>query len=81
MSADPAKPIVPVILSGGSGTQLWPLSRRTRPKQMLDLAGGGTMLALTVARVEDAELFAPPVLVAGADQAEAVAQALPKRAC
>ena len=54
MSADPVKPIIPVILSGGSGTRLWPLSRRARPKQMLDLAGGGTMLALTVARVADA---------------------------
>jgi mannose-1-phosphate guanylyltransferase len=78
MSADPPPPIVPVILSGGSGTRLWPLSRRARPKQMLDLAGGGTMLELTVARVDDAELFAPPVLVAGTDQAEAVARALPK---
>jgi mannose-1-phosphate guanylyltransferase len=78
MSADPPPPIVPVILSGGSGTRLWPLSRRARPKQMLDLAGGGTMLELTVARVADAALFAPPVLVAGTDQAEAVAQALPE---
>ena len=78
MNAEPAKPIIPVILSGGSGTRLWPLSRRARPKQMLDLAGGGSMLELTVARVDDAELFAPPVLVAGADQAEAVAQALPE---
>jgi mannose-1-phosphate guanylyltransferase len=79
MSADPPPPrIVPVILSGGSGTRLWPLSRRTRPKQMLDLAGGGSMLALTVARVDEPELFAPPVLVAGTDQAEAVAQALPE---
>ena len=42
MSADHRQPIVPVILSGGSGTRLWPLSRRARPKQMLDLAGGGT---------------------------------------
>jgi mannose-1-phosphate guanylyltransferase/mannose-1-phosphate guanylyltransferase/mannose-6-phosphate isomerase len=77
MSADPVKPIIPVILSGGSGTRLWPLSRRTRPKQMLDLAGGGNMLALTVERVADPALFAPPLLVAGKDQAEAVAAALP----
>ena len=45
---------------------------------MLDLAGGGTMLALTVARVEDPDMFAPPVLVAGTDQAETVARALPE---
>jgi mannose-1-phosphate guanylyltransferase len=78
MSADLSHKIIPVILSGGSGTRLWPLSRRARPKQMLDLAGGGTMLALTVARVADPELFAAPILVAGTDQAEAVAQALPE---
>jgi mannose-1-phosphate guanylyltransferase len=78
MSADPVKPIIPVILSGGSGTRLWPLSRRARPKQMLDLAGGGNMLELTVARVADPALFAPPLLVAGKDQAEAVAAALPE---
>ena len=52
--------ITPVILSGGAGTRLWPLSRAALPKQMLDLTGGGTMLALTAARVDDAALFAPP---------------------
>ena len=64
--------ITPVILCGGSGTRLWPLSRAASPKQMLDLTGGGTMLALTAARVEDAELFNPAVVVAGEDQADAI---------
>jgi mannose-1-phosphate guanylyltransferase len=35
--------IVPVILSGGSGTRLWPMSRDERPKQFLALAGDETM--------------------------------------
>jgi len=78
---DPSSPgsgrITPVILSGGAGTRLWPLSRRARPKQMLDLTGGGSMLALTAARVADAALFAAPVVVAGAGQAEAIEAALP----
>ena len=65
--------IVPVILSGGAGTRLWPLSRAARPKQMLDLAGGGSMLAMTAARVADPDLFAPPIVVAGAGQADAIA--------
>jgi mannose-1-phosphate guanylyltransferase/mannose-1-phosphate guanylyltransferase/mannose-6-phosphate isomerase len=68
--------VIPVILSGGAGTRLWPLSRAARPKQMLDLTGGGSMLALTAARVADPALFAAPIVVAGADQADAVAGAL-----
>src|SRR3954471_21966896 len=78
MSDKPARPIVPVILSGGSGTRLWPLSRRTRPKQMLDLLGGGSMLGVTAARVTDDILFAAPVLVAGAGHADAIEAALPQ---
>lgn len=77
MSGPPDAPVVPVILSGGAGTRLWPLSRRARPKQMLDLTGAGTMLALTAARVADPALFAAPVVVAGADQAEAVTATIP----
>lgn len=61
--------ITPVILSGGAGTRLWPLSRSARPKQMLDLTGGGSMLALTAERVGDEGLFRAPVVVAGARQA------------
>lgn len=40
-----------VILAGGSGTRLWPRSRRTRPKHLLDLAAPGSMLAETVSRL------------------------------
>ena len=77
MSDAPPRPIVPVILSGGSGTRLWPLSRRARPKQMLDLLGGGSMLGVTAARVTDDDLFAAPMLVAAAAQADAIEAALP----
>jgi mannose-1-phosphate guanylyltransferase len=56
--------IIPVILCGGAGTRLWPLSRKARPKQMLDLGGGGSMLKLTARRVADRQLFEPPVIVA-----------------
>lgn len=41
-----------VIMAGGSGTRFWPLSRAARPKQLLDLVGGRTMLQATVDRLE-----------------------------
>jgi mannose-1-phosphate guanylyltransferase len=42
-----------VIMAGGSGTRFWPLSRTARPKQLLDLAGGRTMIQATVDRLGD----------------------------
>lgn len=68
--------ITPVILCGGAGTRLWPLSRRARPKQLLALTGEQTMLQMTAARTVDAALFDPPMLIAGADQADAAAEQL-----
>ncbi|MCW5699570.1 MAG: mannose-1-phosphate guanylyltransferase/mannose-6-phosphate isomerase [Rhodospirillales bacterium] len=52
----------PVILSGGAGTRLWPLSRSLRPKQLLPLASDYTMLQETVRRVHG-PAFAPPLIV------------------
>src|SRR5215471_19222775 len=42
-----------VIMAGGSGTRFWPLSRSARPKQLLDLTGGRTMIQATVDRLGD----------------------------
>ena len=67
------RPIVPAILSGGSGTRLWPMSRQARPKQMLALAGERTMLQMTLDRVGDRERFGAPIIVAAAGQAAAIA--------
>lgn len=64
--------ITPVILSGGGGTRLWPLSTPTSPKQFLALTGDETMFQMTVRRVLDAERFNPPVIVANAAHAEIV---------
>jgi len=55
----------PVILSGGSGTRLWPLSRQALPKQLLALDGEATLLQQTVRRVSDKARFADPILIAG----------------
>jgi mannose-1-phosphate guanylyltransferase/mannose-6-phosphate isomerase len=54
--------LTPVILSGGSGTRLWPLSRELYPKQLLPLVGERTMLQETVLRLEGLEA-APPIVV------------------
>jgi mannose-1-phosphate guanylyltransferase / mannose-6-phosphate isomerase len=59
--------IHPVILSGGSGTRLWPLSRASYPKQLLKLASERTMLQDTAARGLSDVGFAPPVLVCNED--------------
>ncbi len=55
--------IAPVILSGGSGTRLWPMSRRDAPKQFLPLMGDNTMLLDTALRIGVPSLFAPPLVV------------------
>lgn len=57
--------VVPVILSGGSGKRLWPLSTAQRPKQFLPLVGDRTMFAETLARVADRSRFAAPLIVCG----------------
>ncbi len=54
--------LTPVILSGGSGTRLWPLSRELYPKQLLPLTGERTMLQQTALRLEGLSASAPIVV-------------------
>ncbi|MBV8306160.1 MAG: mannose-1-phosphate guanylyltransferase/mannose-6-phosphate isomerase, partial [Gammaproteobacteria bacterium] len=54
--------LTPVILSGGAGTRLWPLSRELYPKQLLPLTGTRTMLQQTVLRLEGLTAAAPVVV-------------------
>ena len=55
--------LIPVILCGGTGTRLWPLSREAYPKQFWPLVGEKTMLQATAERAHGSR-FAPPILVA-----------------
>lgn len=80
-----SKPIIPVILSGGSGTRLWPMSRSERPKQLLALTAEETMLQLTARRsigglraegARGGERFAAPIVVANAAHADLVDEQL-----
>jgi mannose-1-phosphate guanylyltransferase len=66
--------VVPVILSGGSGTRLWPVSRPERPKQLLSLTAEETMLQLTIKRIEGFRV-APvgcPIVVANVAHADII---------
>jgi mannose-1-phosphate guanylyltransferase/mannose-6-phosphate isomerase len=55
--------LIPIILSGGAGTRLWPLSRELHPKQLLALTSSRTMLQETAARVAGMPAVAGPVVV------------------
>src|SRR5258705_6025541 len=59
--------IVPVLLAGGAGTRLWPVSRDALPKQFLPLVGERSTYQETLLRVADDKLFAPPIVITGAD--------------
>lgn len=68
--------LIPVVLSGGSGTRLWPLSRELYPKQLLPLVGKGTMLQETLARLKDVDGVAGPIVVCNEQHRFLVAEQL-----
>ena len=57
-------PIIPILLAGGAGTRLWPVSRDALPKQFLPLVGNLSTYQQTLLRVHD-PLFAPPIVITG----------------
>jgi len=68
--------ITPVILSGGSGTRLWPLSRESFPKQLLPLTSDRSLLQETAIRASNAGRFNAPLVVCNAEHRFIVAQQL-----
>jgi len=61
-----------VILCGGSGTRLWPVSRKAAPKPFLPLLGTETLFEQALRRVAGDDRFAPPMVVAGADHGDLI---------
>src|SRR5215469_8707763 len=59
--------IIPLLLAGGTGTRLWPVSRDAMPKQFLPLVGERSTYQQALTRVSNAELFAPPIVMTSDD--------------
>src|SRR5438874_1773390 len=71
--------IIPVIMCGGSGTRLWPVSRESLPKQFVPLVGPTSTFHQVLERVADKELFTRPIIMTSSDFRFIVAEQL--RAC
>lgn len=69
-----ALPLVPVILSGGSGTRLWPLSRSMRPKQFIDLVDQQSLFQKTLLRLQGIKGIGDPVIVCNEEHRFMVAE-------
>ncbi len=68
--------MIPVVLSGGSGTRLWPMSRSQYPKQFLPLVTGNTMLQETLMRLDGMDEVGQPIVVCNHDHRFMVAEQL-----
>src|SRR5437764_14353651 len=67
--------VVPVILSGGSGTRLWPVSRESFPKQLWPLVSERTLMQETALRADSPD-FAPPIVVCNNEHRFLIAEQL-----
>src|SRR5262245_14244340 len=74
MSTSPL--VIPVLMCGGAGTRLWPVSRESMPKQFVSLIGERSTFQQTLARVTDPTLFGRPIVITSADFRFIVAEQL-----
>jgi mannose-1-phosphate guanylyltransferase / mannose-6-phosphate isomerase len=75
----PLPRIIPVIMCGGAGTRLWPVSRESMPKQFVPLVGSDSTFQQVLARIDDPELFARPIVITNIDFRFVVAEQLRER--
>src|SRR5215813_8195103 len=74
-----ATQIIPVIMCGGAGTRLWPVSRESMPKQFVRLMGAESTFQQVLARINHSDLFARPIVITKADFRFVVAEQLRER--
>ena len=66
----------PIILAGGTGKRLWPLSTKEKPKQFLELFGELSLFDLTLQRINNRNLFTEPIIVTSKDYLPLVEESL-----
>jgi mannose-1-phosphate guanylyltransferase/mannose-6-phosphate isomerase len=71
--------IIPVIVCGGAGTRLWPVSRESMPKQFVALVGQGSTFQQVLSRISEPSLFSRPIVITNADFRFVVAEQLRER--
>lgn len=71
--------MIPVIMSGGSGTRLWPLSRKNKPKQFLNLFGDNSLFQDTLLRLSGVDELEAPIIVCNEDHRFMVAEQLQEK--
>ncbi len=73
-----SKKFRPIILAGGSGKRLWPLSTKERPKQFIPLFGDFTLFDLTLQRINNRDIFKKPIIVTSEEYLSLVEESLSK---
>src|ERR1700731_2325152 len=68
--------IIPVIMCGGAGTRLWPVSRESMPKQFVSLVGSQSTFQQVLDRISDPSLFARPIMITNTEFRFVVAEQL-----
>jgi mannose-1-phosphate guanylyltransferase/mannose-6-phosphate isomerase len=68
--------VIPVLMCGGSGTRLWPISRESMPKQFVPLVGNGSTFQHALRHIRDGGLFSRPIVVTNVDFRFVVAEQL-----
>src|SRR3954454_13942604 len=71
--------VIPVLMCGGTGTRLWPVSRESMPKQFVPLVGDRSTFQQTLQRVADPTLFGRPIVITNTDFRLVAAEQLRER--